>query len=422
MKRVAVVGAGIAGLAAARALSAQARVTLYEAADHFGGHAHTVDVTLRGRTHGVDTAFIVFNEGAAPRLGALLAELAVATTPAPVSFSAQVPAATLEWSSTDVSGVFAQPTNALRLAFWNMLGEIPRFNRHAAALARRAPAGAHDDSLGDFLATHRFSKGFREWYLRPLLACVWSCSAEQMLRMPMAALARFCRDHGLLQTRRRPVWRAVRGGAASYVGKMLASLADARPATPVRRIKRLPIGGADVSTDRGTERFDAVVLACHSVDALALLVDASADERELLGAFHSQRNRVILHTDARVLPMRSSAWAAWNYEAARGAPADNESMCVHCLVNRLQPLPFDVPVIVSLNPILEPAAASVQGEFHYAHPVFDRRALAAQVRLPALQGRADTWFCGAWTGLGSHEDGLASALDVCARLIGRPAP
>jgi predicted NAD/FAD-binding protein len=422
MTRLAVVGSGIAGLAAARGLAGHGSVTLFEAGDHFGGHAHTVDVTLGGRTHGVDTGFVVFNERAAPKLAGLFAELGVATAPADMSFSAQLPGAGLEWSSAGVGGVFAQPANLLRPAFWNMLGEILRFNRRASALARSAAPAAYDDSVGDFLAAHRFSRGFRDWYLLPLLGCIWSCPSAQMLRMPVTAMARFCLDQGLLQVARRPGWRSVRGGAANYVDKMIASIADARLATPVRRIRRLPIGGADVSTDRGTERFDAVVLACHSVDALALLADASADERELLGAFHSQRNRVILHTDARVLPMRSSAWAAWNYEAGRGAPADDESVCVHCLVNRLQPLPFDVPVIVSLNPILEPAAASVQGEFHYAHPVFDRRALAAQVRLPALQGRADTWFCGAWTGLGSHEDGLASALDVCARLIGRPAP
>jgi predicted NAD/FAD-binding protein len=181
-------------------------------------------------------------------------------------------------------------------------------------------------------------------------------------------------------------------------------------------VKRLPIGGVDVSTDRGTERFDAVVFACHSVDALAILADASADEREVLGAVHYQRNRAILHTDVGVLPLREAAWAAWNYEASREPAGESAAVCVHVLVNRLQRLPFEVPVIVSLNPIQEPAAASVQGEFHYAHPIFDRRALAAQERLPAVQGRADSWFCGAWTGLGTHEDGLASALDVCARL------
>jgi predicted NAD/FAD-binding protein len=240
-----------------------------------------------------------------------------------------------------------------------------------------------------------------------------------MLRMPVAAMARFCRDHGILRALRRPRGRSILGGADVYVRRMLASIADARLATPVRRVRRLPIGGADVSTDRGSERFDAVVFACHSVDALALLADPSAEEREVLGAFHYQRNRAILHTDVGVLPLREAAWAAWNYEAGRGPADETSAACVHVLVNRLQRLPFELPVIVSLNPIQEPAAASVQGEFHYAHPIFDRRALAAQERLPALQGRADSWFCGAWTGLGSHEDGLASAFAVCAGLAPR---
>lgn len=415
MRRIAVVGAGIAGLAAARGLASHGRVTLFEAADHFGGHAHTVDVTLGRRTQGVDTGFIAFNESAAPRLAALLRELDVATAPAQATFSAQVPGAGLEWSSAGPAGVFAQRANLLRPAFWNMLGEIPRFNRRAASLAKSDAAAAYADSLGDFLAEHRFSKGFRDWYLLPLLACLWSVPAEHALRMPAAALARFLDRQGLLQTRRAPAWRSIRGGASVYVDKIVASIPDARAATPVRRIKRLAIGGADVATDRGSERFDAVVLGCRSDQALALLADASADEREVLGAFHYQRNRAILHTDARVLPLRQSAWAAWNYEAPSRAADPGAPACVHCLVNRIQPLSFDLPVIVSLNPIQEPLAASVQGEFHYAHPLFDRRALAAQERLPALQGRADTWFCGAWTGLGLHEDGLASALDVCAR-------
>ena len=417
MKRIAVIGSGIAGLAAARGLTPHAQVTLFEASERFGGHAHTVDVSLGGRAHGVDIGFTVFDDSAAPRFAALLADLGVATAAAEMSFSAQLPAAGIEWSSAGVGGVFAQPGNLLRLAFWNMLGEVPRFNRHAAALARSSHDIAHDDSVGEFLVAHRFSKGFRDWYLLPLLACIWSCPIEQMLRMPAAAMARFCRDHGLLQALRRPRGRSIPGGADVYVRRMLASLADARLATPVRRVKRLPIGGADVSTDRGTERFDAVVFACHSADALALLADPSADEREVLGAFHYQRNRAILHTDIGVLPLREAAWAAWNYESGREPADETTAVCVHVLVNRLQRLPFEVPLIVSLNPIHEPAAASVQGEFHYAHPIFDRRALAAQERLPLLQGRGGAWFCGAWTGLGTHEDALASGLDVAARLV-----
>jgi len=422
VRRIAVVGSGIAGLAAARALTRHARVTLYEAADYFGGHAHTVDVTLDGWTHAVDTGFLVFNERTYPKLVALFAELGVHTAPSEMTFSAQIRPAGIEWGGASLDAVFAQRSNLLRPAFWNMLGEIVRFNRIASALARDTSAhgdAARDDSVGDFLAEHRFSNGFRDWYFLPMIGCIWSCPTEQMLRFPVATLLRFCANHGLLQLTGRPQWLTVRDGSRCYVEKIVEGLADARLATPVRRVRRLPGGGADVTTDAGSERFDAVVMACHSDQSLALLADASNDEREVLGAIRYQRNRAILHTDASLLPLRRGAWAAWNYERAPGGGDDEIAVCLHYLINRLQPLPFTTPVIVSLNPVQEPHAASVQGEFHYAHPVYDRRAIAAQARLPELQGRADTWHCGAWTGYGFHEDGLASALDVSARLVAR---
>lgn len=425
MKRIAVVGAGIAGLAAARTLARTARVTLYEAGDHFGGHTHTVDVTLGGRTYGVDTGFLVFNERNYPQLAALFAELGVATAPADMSFSAQIPSAGIEWSSASFGAIFAQRSNLLRPAFWNMLGEILRFNRIATRLLQRPGArnrAVLEDGVGDFLDAHRFSSGFRDWYFLPMVGSIWSCPTEQMLRFPLATLLRFCANHGLLQITGRPQWRSVWGGASTYVDKMLDAIPDARLATPVRRVKRLPVGGADVATASGSEHFDAVVLACHSDQSLALLADPSDEEREVLGAIRWQRNRAILHTDARVLPERKAAWAAWNYERSGDSAARENSVCLHYLINRLQPLPFDVPVIVSLNPLFEPASALVQGEFHYAHPVFDRRAIAAQARLAALQGRSDTWYCGAWTGHGFHEDGLVSALAVCRALAGAASP
>ena len=415
MKRIAVVGAGIAGLVAARSLARSARVTLYEASDHFGGHTHTVDVTLRGRTHGVDAGFLVYNERSYPQLTALFAELGVATAPAELSFSAQIPSAGIEWSTAGLGGVFAQRSNVARPAFWNMLGEIIRFHRVARRLLRRDSARSRatlDEVLGDFLDARRFSAGFRDWYFLPMVGSAWSCPTEQLLRVPLATVLRFCARHGLLQLTGRPRWRSVRGGASTYVDKMLDAIADARLATPVRGIRRLPIGGVDVATAQGSERFDAVVLACHSDQALALLDHPSDEEREILGAIRWQRNRAILHTDARVLPEREAAWAAWNYERPRDPSATATSLCLHTLINRLQPVPFDAPVIVSLNPLHEPASALVQGEFHYAHPVFDRRAVAALARLPALQGRGATWYCGAWTGDGSHEDGVVSALAV----------
>ncbi|HEY2561089.1 MAG TPA: FAD-dependent oxidoreductase [Caldimonas sp.] len=419
MKRIAVVGSGIAGLAAARGLARSAQVTLYEAGDHFGGHTHTVDVTLERRTHGVDTGFLVFNERNYPLLTALFAELGIQTAPAEMSFSAQIPAAGIEWSGSGAAGVFAQRSNLLRPTFWNMLAEIARFNRIATRLVREQPTPGRaelDDGVGDFLDAHRFSTAFRDWYFLPMVGSIWSCPTGQMLRFPVAPLLRFCADHGLLQIRGRPQWRSVRGGASTYVDKMLDAIPDARLATPVRQLGRPASGGVDVLTAQGSERYDAVVLACHSDQSLALLADPSDDEREILGAIRWQRNRAVLHSDARVLPERKDAWAAWNYERPRDPEAAAAAVCVHYLLNRLQALPFETPVIVSLNPLYEPASALVQGEFHYAHPVFDRRAIAAQARLSALQGQRGLWYCGAWTGLGFHEDGLASALAVCRAL------
>ena len=421
MRRIAVVGSGISGLTVARGLSPQAQVTLFEAADYFGGHTHTVDVTLGGTTHGVDTGFLVFNERTYPRLIALFAELGVATAPSEMSFSVQVRGAGLEWSGCDLNAVFAQRRNLVRPAFWRMLAEIVRFNRLATDLAAALAPGVGDrhdrlaEPIGDFLAAHRFSVAFRDWYFLPMIGSIWSCPTEQMLRFPIATMLRFCHNHGLLQITNRPRWHTVRGGARTYVTKMLQGVADARLRCPVRQVRRQPDGGVDVATDTGTSRFDAVVLACHSDQALALLADPSDDERQVLGAIRYHLNRAVLHTDARVLPSRQRAWAAWNYE--RAAHADGTSaVCLHYLLNRLQPLPFEAPVIVSLNPVREPAADTVQGEFHYTHPVFDSAAMAAQARLPALQGQRDTWFCGAWAGYGFHEDGLAAGLDVCERL------
>jgi predicted NAD/FAD-binding protein len=422
VRRVAVVGSGIAGLAAARSLARHGAVTLFEAADWFGGHAHTVDLTLDGVTHGVDTGFLVFNERSYPGLIALFAELGVATARSDMSFSVQVRADDLEWSGSGLDTVFAQRANLARPRFWRMLAEILRFNRLTTALAAGATAqglASLDQPLGEFLAAHAFSDAFRDWYFLPMIGCIWSCPTDQMLRFPMATLIRFCHNHGLLQVTGRPAWHTVRGGARNYVTRMLESIADARLATPARRVRRLAAGGVEIASDAGSERFDAVVMACHSDQSLALLGDASAAERNLLGAIRYQANRAVLHCDRSVLPRRPRAWAAWNYDRAASPDRPGASVCLHYLVNRLQPLPFRTPVIVSLNPVAEPAAGSVHGEFDYAHPVFDRAAIAAQARLPGLQGHRDTWFCGAWTRYGFHEDGLASGLAVAAQIAAR---
>jgi len=415
VKRVAVVGSGIAGLAAARALAGDAQVTLFEAGAHFGGHTNTVDVTLDGITHGVDTGFLVFNERSYPRLVELFAELDVPRAPAEMSFSVQ--SAGLEWSGSDLNALFAQRRNLLRPRFWSMLADLQRFNR--VARARVAENALPTQTLGDFLDAQRFGHSFRELYLLPMLGCIWSCPTEQMLRFPLATLLRFCDNHGLLQVTGRPQWYTVAGGARQYVRKMLSTVPDARLLTRVQWVRRLPTGGAVVHSAGHDERFDELVLACHSDQALALLVDASASERALLGAIGYQRNRAVLHTDASLMPRRRRAWAAWNYERAADAARERGRVCLHYWLNRLQPLPWRLPLFVSLNPLREPAADTVLAEFDYAHPVFDQAAIEAQRALPATQCRASTWFCGAWTGYGFHEDGLRSGLAVAEALRAR---
>ncbi len=425
--KIAIVGSGIAGLAAAHRLKDQAQVSLLEAGDYFGGHTHTVDVSLdtpQGAvTHGVDTGFLVFNERTYPQLIALFAELGVTTAPSDMSFSVQVPADTLhgrlEWSGASLNAVFAQRRNLINPRFWRMLREVVRFNRLATDIALRNAEGELMQPLQDFLRAHNFSSEFTDWYFLPMLGCIWSCPTTQMLQFPVATMIRFCHNHGLIQISNRPQWHTVAGGARHYVDKITAGIADKRLNCPVQQIAR-DADGVRVTSQGQTERFDKVVIATHSDQALALLGDPSDQERTTLGAIAYQSNVAVLHTDAAVLPQRRRAWAAWNYERSPtwdGQGGDvGQRVCLHYLINRLQPIPFAQPVVVSLNPLHDIAPQHVLDSFEYAHPVFDLTAIRAQADVPALQGQSHTYFCGAWTGYGFHEDGLKSGLDVAARL------
>jgi predicted NAD/FAD-binding protein len=414
MRRVAVIGSGIAGLGAARALSREHEVMLYEAQPRLGGHAHTVDVRLEGVQHGVDIGFLVFNERTYPNLIRLLDELQVETAASEMSFSVQAPTAGWEWCGNDLNGVFAQRANLVSPRFWAMLADIVRFNRCATALANAADASELDEPIGDFLERQRLGTAFRDGYFLPMIGSIWSCPTDQMLRFPVGTMVRFCHNHGLLQLRDRPQWRTVRGGSVHYVRKLAAGLRNVRLGAPVREVRRLPPGsgavGVMVRTDSGSERFDDVVLACHADQSRALLSDASLDERRLLGAIAYRRNRIVLHTDASMLPRRQRAWAAWNYERAADHAQKQSGVCLHYLINRLQPLPWKTPVIVSMNPLRPIAADQTLGEWEVEHPVFDRAAIRAQRDLASIQGVSRVWFCGAWARYGFHEDGLASAL------------
>ena len=419
-KRIAVVGSGVSGLATAWLLSRQGRyaVTLFEAEARLGGHANTVDVTLEGRTHPVDTGFLVYNDRTYPNLIGLFEHLGVASVESEMSFSVSLQDPDLEWAGSSLLTLFGQKRNLLRRRFWAMLSDILRFNRESTAWLATHPGQAR--SLDDFLVAGRYAQSFRDWYLLPMAAAIWSCPTGQMLDMPLATFVRFCHNHGLLQVFDRPLWRTVQGGSRVYVNKLAAQLDDVRLNCPVHALTRTN-GALQLTHAAGSESFDEVVMACHSDQALAILGDAASDtQREVLGAVRYQSNRALLHTDARLLPRQERLWSAWNYFAGPGEPG-SQPVGVSYLINRLQPLPFTTPVMVTLNPAFEPDPAQVIAEFDYAHPIFDRAAIAAQQRLSGVQGQGGIWLAGAWGGYGFHEDGLASALRV-ANALGVRAP
>ncbi|PIG09035.1 NAD(P)/FAD-dependent oxidoreductase [Comamonas sp. 26] len=429
MHRIAVIGSGISGLAAARRLAAAPggpTVTMLEAGSHFGGHANTVDMTLGGVSQGVDTGFLVFNYRTYPLLTRLFEELQVPTAKAEMSFSVQVPnaygQAGLEWSGSSLGGVFAQRGNLLRPRFLKMLAEILRFNRLATRIAKEGDEVQLRSSIEAFLDEYGFGASFRQDYLLPMMGCIWSCPTDQMLRFPVATLIRFCHNHGLIQVTDRPQWHTVRGGSRQYVRRMVAALQqdghhEARLNAPVLGLRRME-QCVLLQMAHGTEQFDAVVLACHSDQALNLLgSDATPQERSVLGAIRYQPNQAVLHTDASVLPRREAAWAAWNYERAANPGRDQAGVCLHYLLNRLQPLPWQQPVMVSLNPVRPIDDSQVHTRMAYSHPVFDLAAIEAQGKVGTLQGQRRTWFCGAWCGYGFHEDGLRSGLDAADGLL-----
>ena len=422
-QRVAVIGSGIAGLSAAHHLNQHVDLSLFEAGSYFGGHTHTVDVALptaQGTvTQGVDTGFLVYNQRTYPGLIGLFESLNIRTAASDMSFSVQArwddTGKVLEWTGANLNSVFAQRSNLLRPRFWGLLSDIMRFNQLATDLAKSAEADALAQPLQQFLDEHRFGTAFRQGYLLPMLGCIWSCPTTQMLQFPVATMVRFCDNHGLLQVNNRPPWFTVAGGAKHYVQAITEPIIDKRLNTPVLGIAR-DEQSVQVRTAQGVEHFDHVVLATHADQSLALLERPSNDEQALLGAIRFQANRAVLHTDTRVMPKRRLAWAAWNYQRTQD-DSENARVCLHYWLNRLQPLPFKQDVIVSLNPASAIDPTTILGSYDYDHPVFDLPAIAAQSKLPRLQGQHRTWYAGAWMRYGFHEDGYQAGLAVAKGLL-----
>jgi predicted NAD/FAD-binding protein len=416
--RIAVIGSGISGLSAAWLLAPDHEVVLFEASDHAGGHSNTVDVTLDGLTHPVDTGFLVHNERTYPNLIQLLSLLGVETHASEMTFSVSLPRADLEWAGASLATLFAQPRNLWRPAFWHMVGDILRFNREAPMLLLKAQTSGM--TLGQLLEDGHYGQEFRDWYLYPMGAAIWSSPLKDMRLFPAASFLQFCLNHGLLQIFDRPQWRTIKNGSRQYVQAMLKRLPDVRLSTPVLEVRR-EASGVVVSTASATEKFDRVIMACHTDQARALLLDAHAQEHEVLSGIRYQMNTAYLHTDTRLMPRRQRAWSAWNYYGISAAPDNSSPVAVTYWLNRLQSLPFARDVFVTLNPPAAPAADQVIQRFDYAHPLLDDNAYKAQQQLIDIQGMDRVYFCGAWAGYGFHEDGLKAGMKV-AELLGSSIP
>jgi predicted NAD/FAD-binding protein len=410
--RIAVIGSGIAGLGAAWRLSAAHDVVLFESADRLGGHVHTHDIELDGRRHAVDTGFIVFNHANYPLLTNLFAELGVETQPTMMSFSVMDAGNGLEYNATNLDGLFAQRRNLVSPRFWGMLRDLRRFYRQSPELLDKP-----DDvtSLGEYVAAKRYGDAFVDDHLVPMASALWSSPASAILDFPARHLVLFMHQHQMLQVEGRPAWRVVSGGSRRYVDAMAARWqVDVRLSSRVERVARRPGRRVDVRTARGSEVFDEVVVACHGDEALALLESPSVEERAVLGAIAYQDNDMVLHTDARLLPVRRKAWAAWN----AFVPATRGDACtVSYCMNILQSIKARVPIVVSLNRTADIDAAKIIARARYRHPLHSHASVAAQDCIPAISGRDRIWYAGAWCGYGFHEDGLRSGYAAADGLL-----
>jgi predicted NAD/FAD-binding protein len=411
--RIAIIGTGISGLAVAHMLQDRHDLTLFEAQGYAGGHTNTVRVDTPYQTHHIDTGFIVFNDRNYPNFERLLTRLGVAWQPSTMSFSVS-DGSDFEYSSGSPNGLFAARRHLVSPWFHRMVADLVRFNRAAARLLRTA---GEDPSLGDWLDRQRFSRAFVERLIVPQVSAVWSADPRQRWRFPARFLAEFFENHGMLEFTGRPRWRVIQGGSARYVEALVKPLADRlRLRAPVQAVTRAEDHVLVRARDAEPERFDEVVIATHSDQALELLADASDTERKLLGAIPYQHNQAVLHTDVRMLPRRRRAGASWNYHLA-AEPGDRTTVTYH--MNRLQSLQAEREFCVTLNRTADIDPDSVIRTIDYAHPVFSHAGVRAQARVAEISGRNRTSFAGAYWGWGFHEDGVVSAVRVAEQLGGR---
>lgn len=406
--KIAIIGGGISGLTAAHLLSAEHEITLFEAGDYLGGHTHTLDVVHDGITYPVDTGFIVFNERTYPNFIKLLARLGVPSQPSVMSLSVACAASGLQYCATSLDTLFAQRKNLLNLPFWRMLQEIIRFKRACPELYDSSDM---DLTLGEYLRIRGYSGMFIEKFLLPMGAAVWSADPGQFLKFPAAAFVQFFTNHGMLNLVDQPTWRTVQGGSRQYVKPLFRPFRDrVRLSAPVAKVQRFSDRVSVVPRQGDSESFDHIIMACHSDQALALLADPSAAERELLGAIPYQENATVLHTDSRLLPSIAKARASWNCHLPR---REQGSVALTYWMNLLQSISAPVDFCVTLNSPEDIAPEKVIRRLVYHHPVYSAAAFKAQKRRDEISGVNRTSYCGAYWGWGFHEDGVNSALAVC---------
>ncbi len=411
MRKVAVIGSGISGMAAAYLLNATFSVTLYEKNDCLGGHARTKRVRYRDRDIDVDTGFIVFNHVNYPELTAMFRHLGVATQHSDMSFGFTQHGGDFEWGAFSLDAVFAQRGNLLRPSFYGMISDVLRFFKHAPTVL----ADPRDISLDAFLAQLNVGKRFKEQFLLPLGAAIWSCPADTMLQFPARSFVQFFQNHGLLSLSGQHQWYTVSGGSQCYIEKLKGALGEVRLSAPVQKVWRE--GEKIMVQSNGVQDvYDEVIFASHADETLAMLSDMTAEEKEILGAFRYQPNLAYLHRDESVMPKRKRCWASWSYTADKA-----QKLSVTYWMNRLQSIDRECPLFVTLNPVAPIDPEKIFDVHEYSHPIFTREAMTAQQRIPEIQGKRGIWFCGAYQRYGFHEDGLLSAIKV-AQAMGARIP
>ena len=405
--KIGIIGSGISGLSCAYYLHRDHEVHVFERAERIGGHTATVDVAMGGRRFAIDTGFIVFNDWTYPNFIALMDELGVSSKPTEMSFSLSDRDSGLEYAGSNFNTLFAQRSNLLSPRFLGMLRDIVRFNKEAIA-DLEAGTLSPDMSLGEYLQKGGYGRAFIDYYLVPMGAAIWSADVPVMLDFPLQFFVRFFRNHGLLSVRNRPQWRVIEGGSREYLKPLSDPFSrNIHTGANIEGVRRLEKGAEIRLVGGQVETFDAVVFACHSDQALAMLDDASAVERDILGAIPYQNNEVTLHTDTRLLPRLERAWSSWNYQRR----PDTQRPTLTYNMNILQGLSAPETFCVTLNDREAINPHKILGQFDYAHPVFTLPGMAAQERWGEING-GSTWFCGAYWRNGFHEDGVHSALRV----------